>query len=153
MIALAETSIQLVPDLSLLVHLLLVVVMVVVLNLTLLKPINKVLAERERRTTGKLGDAETITAEAKGKMRAWEQGLKEARNEAYKLSETARSEALREREQSVAELKAELADLVATQKSELQAQQQTAQTALELEARRLAALIGAQILGRPVSTQ
>jgi len=153
MIALAETSIQLVPDLSLLFHLLLVVVMVAVLNLTLLKPINKVLAERERRTTGKLGDAAAITAEAKGKMRAWEQGLREARNEAYKLSERARSEALLEREQSVAELKTELADLVATQKAELQAQQKTAQTALELEARRLAALIGAQILGRPVSTQ
>lgn len=151
--ALAETSIQLVPDLSLLVHLLLVVVMVVVLNLTLLKPINRVLAERERRTTGKLGDAAAITAEAKAKMRAWEQGLREARNEAYKLSERARSEALREREQSVAELKSELADVVATQKAELQAQQKTAQTALELEARRLAALIGAQILGRPMTTQ
>ena len=44
---LAETSIQLVPDGTLLLHLLMVGVMVAVLNRTLLKPINQILAERE----------------------------------------------------------------------------------------------------------
>jgi F0F1-type ATP synthase membrane subunit b/b' len=45
---LLETSIQLVPDGTLLLHLFLVVVMVFVLNRTLLKPINQILAEREK---------------------------------------------------------------------------------------------------------
>ena len=39
---LAETSIQLVPDGTLLLHLLMVAIMVFVLNRTLLKPINQI---------------------------------------------------------------------------------------------------------------
>jgi F-type H+-transporting ATPase subunit b len=152
MLALAESTIQLVPDGTLLLHLALVVVMVVVLNLTLLKPINRILQERERRTTGKLGEAAQISANAKEKIRSWEQGLREARNDAYRLLERERTAALREREGRLGELKRELAALVEGEKAEIQTQEKEAQVALELEARRLGELIGAQILGRPMST-
>lgn len=149
--ALAESSIQLVPDGTLLFHLALVVVMVVVLNLTLLKPINKVLEERERRTKGKLGDAEGILASAKEKIRLWEQGLRQARNDGYRLLEKERADALRERELRLLGLKEELAKLVAEQKAEIHRQEQDASLVLQSEAQRLAALIGSQILGRTIS--
>ncbi len=149
--ALAESSIQLVPDGTLLLHLALVVVMVTVLNLTLLKPINKVLEERERRTKGRLGDAQGILASAKEKVRLWEQGLRQARNEGYRLLEKERSDALRERELRLLGLKQELAKLVAEQKAEIQRQEQEARLVLQAEAQRLAALIGSQILGRTIS--
>lgn len=152
MLALAESSIQLVPDGTLLFHLAIVVVMVVVLNLTLLKPINRVLAEREQRGGGKLADAERITAEAKERLRSWEYGLREARNEAYRLSEKQRAEALREREHLLTELKAELSALVAVQTGEIENQEKYAQAVLMLESKRLAELIGERILGRPVTT-
>jgi len=151
MMALAESSIQLVPDGTLLLHLALVVVMVTVLNLTLLKPINKVLEERERRTKGRLGDAQGILASAKEKVRLWEQGLRQARNEGYRLLEKERSDALRERELRLLGLKQELAKLVAEQKAEIQRQEQEARLVLQAEAQRLAALIGSQILGRTIS--
>ena len=149
--ALAESSIQLVPDGTLLLHLALVVVMVTVLNLTLLKPINKVLEERERRTRGRLGDAQGILASAKEKVRLWEQGLRQARNDGYRLLEKERSDALRERELRLLGLKQELAKLVAEQKAEIQRQEQEARLVLQAEAQRLAALIGSQILGRTIS--
>ena len=149
--ALAESSIQLVPDGTLLLHLALVVVMVTVLNLTLLKPINKVLEERERRTKGRLGDAQGILASAKEKVRLWEQGLRQARNEGYRLLEKERSDALRERELRLLGLKEELAKLVAEQKAEIQRQEQEARLVLQAEAQRLAAIIGSQILGRAIS--
>jgi F-type H+-transporting ATPase subunit b len=151
MMALAESSIQLVPDGTLLLHLALVVVMVTVLNLTLLKPINKVLEERERRTKGRLGDAQGILASAKEKVRLWEQGLRQARNDGYRLLEKERSDALRERELRLLGLKQELAKLVAEQKAEIQRQEQEARLVLQAEAQRLAALIGSQILGRTIS--
>jgi F-type H+-transporting ATPase subunit b len=151
MMALAESSIQLVPDGTLLLHLALVVVMVTVLNLTLLKPINKVLEERERRTKGRLGDAQGILASAKEKVRLWEQGLRQARNDGYRLLEKERSDALRERELRLLGLKQELAKLVAEQKAEIQRQEQEARRVLQAEAQRLAALIGSQILGRTIS--
>jgi F-type H+-transporting ATPase subunit b len=150
MIALAENSIQLVPDGTLLFHLVLVVVMVVLLNRTLLKPINKVLEERERRTGGKLSEAQEILASAEEKARLWERGLREARNDAYHLLEKERAEALRDREQRLATLKAELGDLVATEKLEIQRQEKAAHGELQAEARRLAELIGTKVLGRPL---
>jgi F-type H+-transporting ATPase subunit b len=151
MLALAESSIQLVPDGTLLFHLVIIVLMVVILNLTLLKPINRILAEREQRGSGKFAEAEQITAQAREKMRAWEQGLRDARNEAYRLSEKERAEALRERERLVAELKTELAQLVNGQVEEIQNQQKYAQAVLMLESKRLAELISEQILGRRVT--
>ena len=42
----AENSIQLVPDGTLLLHILIILVMIFVLNATLYKPINRVLAAR-----------------------------------------------------------------------------------------------------------
>ena len=151
MLALAESSIQLVPDGTLLFHLVIIVLMVVILNLTLLKPINRVLAEREERGSGKFAEAERITAQGREKMRAWEQGLREARNEAYRLSEKQRAETLRERERLVAELKTELSELVASQVEEIQNQEKYAQAVLMLESKRLAELISEQILGRRVT--
>ena len=151
MMALEETPIQLVPDGTLLFHLVLVVVMVVVLNATLLKPINKVLEERERRTKGKLGDAQNIFASVQDKARLWEQGLRQARNEGYRLLEKERTEALRERELQLAELKADLAKRVGEQKTEILRQAQAAREVLEGEAQGLAGLLSSQILGRTIS--
>ena len=45
--ALAENSIQLVPDGTLLINVLVVVLMIAVLNRTLYRPINSILRERE----------------------------------------------------------------------------------------------------------
>jgi len=150
MLALAESPIQLVPDGTLLFHLALIIVMVIVLNLTLLKPINRVLEERERRTKGKLGDAQEVFASAQEKVRLWEQGLRQARNEGYRLLEKERAEALRERESQIAALKLELANLVAKQKSEIVRQQQEAREVLQGEAQQMAALLSSQILGRTI---
>ena len=62
---LAEASIQLVPDGTLLLHLMMVAVMVFILNRTLLKPINEILAEREKQVAGRLREAEALAAETK----------------------------------------------------------------------------------------
>jgi F-type H+-transporting ATPase subunit b len=151
-LAFAESTIQLVPDGTLLFHLILVVVMVAVLNLTLLKPINKVLAERERKSGGTFADAERIASTAKEKVLSLEQRLREARNEAYRQTERQRAEALREREVKLSALKTEAAALLAAEKTEIMNQEKTAQAALMLESKRLAELIGSQILGRRVIT-
>jgi F-type H+-transporting ATPase subunit b len=148
MIALAENTIQLVPDGTLLIHLVLIVVMVIVLNQTLLKPINRILEERERRTGGKFNEAKELMALADEKARMWEQGLRRARNEAYHLLETERAEALRDRETKLAALKSELGEMVASEKSQIKEQELRAQAELQTEARRLADLIGARVLGR-----
>ncbi len=81
-----EGSIQLVPDGTLLLHLVLIGGMVALLNATLLKPINRILEEREQRTRGRLSEAAQTLATVDEKMREYEQRLRQARTEGYALS-------------------------------------------------------------------
>ena len=94
---LAEASIQLVPDGTLLLHVLFIAVMVFVLNRTLLKPINQILAEREKQIGGRLSEAESLTAEADEKMRNYQSALREAERAARLCSADLRGGARRVR--------------------------------------------------------
>ena len=56
----AENSIQLVPDGTLILHVIIILVMIYVLNATLYRPINQILESREKRTRGRLTEAQEI---------------------------------------------------------------------------------------------
>src|SRR5215211_5446214 len=98
---LAQASIQLVPDGTLLLHLLMVAVMVFILNRTLLKPINQILAERERQVEGRLQEAQMMRAETDEKLKQYNDTLHEARVEGYKLLEKERAEGLKEKDEAL----------------------------------------------------
>src|SRR3989442_5826749 len=88
----AENSIQLVPDGTLLLHILIILVMIFVLNATLYKPINRILEAREKRTKGRLSEAEEIIKSVNEKLSEYERQLRQARGEAYSRSEEHTSE-------------------------------------------------------------
>jgi F-type H+-transporting ATPase subunit b len=89
--ALAENSIQLVPDGTLLFHLALIVLMVALLNATLLKPINRILEERDRRTKGRLSEAAATLRLVDEKIQDYEARLREARAAGYAAMERERA--------------------------------------------------------------
>src|ERR1044071_6034604 len=146
---LAEASIQLVPDATLLLHLVLVVVMVVVLNRTLLKPINHILSEREKQITGHLREAEALAAESQEKRKKYNEALREARGVGYKLLEKERAEGLKEKEQKLRQSREELSKQVAAQVDQIRKQEQTVKGELESQAATIGSLISSQILRRP----
>lgn len=146
---LAETSIQLVPDATLLLHLVLVVVMVVVLNRTLLKPINQILSEREKQVTGRLREAEAMAAESQEKLKKYDDTLREARATGYKLLEKERAEGLKEKEQKLRQYRKEMSREVAAQVDQIRKQEQTVKNELEGQAATIGNLISSQILRRP----
>ena len=145
---LAETSIQLVPDGTLLLHLLMVAVMVFILNRTLLKPINEILAERERQVEGRLREAEAMAAESEEKLRRYNATLREARAEGYRLLEKERAAALKEKDEKVRQYREESSKTVATQIEQTRRQEQTVRAELESQAVAVGDLISAQILRR-----
>ena len=149
--ALAGDAIQLVPDGTLLFHLMLVVVMVALLNVTLLKPINRILEERDRRTKGRSNEAMDALGKVSEKLREYESRTREARARGYALMEEERSAASREREQRIAGVKAEVATWLADEKSALQKQQEQAKVTLGAEAQARAKEISGQILGRTIN--
>ena len=146
---LAETSIQLVPDATLLLHLVLVVVMVFVLNRTLLKPINDILSEREKQITGRMREAAALAAESQEKLKKYNDSLREARAAGYKLLEKERAEGLKEKEQKLRQSRDELSKEVAVQVEQIRNQEQAVKGELEAQAAMIGSLISSQILRRP----
>jgi F-type H+-transporting ATPase subunit b len=146
---LLETSIQLVPDGTLLLHLLLVGVMVFVLNRTLLKPINQILAEREKQIADHLKEAEARALEKQEKLKKYNDALREARSDGYKLLERERAQGLKDKEEKLRQYRDEMSKQVAAQIETTRKQEQTVKGELEAQAATIGNLISSQILRRP----
>jgi F-type H+-transporting ATPase subunit b len=151
LLAFAEGSIQLVPDGTLLFHLALIIAMVALLNATLLKPINRILEERDRLTKGRLSEAEQTLLKVDEKLLDYERGLREARTEGYAMMERERAAVTEERQRKLAQVKSEVASLLSSEKEELKVEGEQVRGKLAVEARSIALEIGKQILGRPVA--
>ena len=146
---LAETSIQLVPDGTLLLHLLMVAIMVFVLNRTLLKPINRILSEREKQILGRRREAEALAAETESKLRKYNEALHAARVDGYRLLEKERSEGLKRREERLRQQREEMSKEVAAQIEATRKQEELVKRELEAHAASMGDLISSQILRRP----
>lgn len=147
----AENSIQLVPDGTLLLHVLIILVMVYVLNATLYKPIARILAERDKRTSGRLSEAQEILRAVSQKLAEYERSLRQARGEAYAFTEHERAGAMQDRQLKLNEMRQQLAELIAKEKDTIRQQAEEASRLLEGESRRIAREIGARVLSRPIS--
>lgn len=147
---LAESSIQLVPDGTMLLHIVIIAIMVAVLNRTLLKPINQILQRRDALLSGRTTEAEALDAQRAEKLEQYEAAMRAARSEGYQRLEREKMEAMREREQRVTAAKQEISKDVASAIEMTQQQQAAAQKDLEGRAAELSGLIGAQILKRPL---
>lgn len=146
---LLEASIQLVPDGTLLLHLLMVGVMVFVLNRTLLKPINQILAEREKQITGRLKEAEAMASETAEKLKRYNDALREARADGYKQLEKERAQGMKEKEEKLRQYREQMSKEVAAQVETTRRQEQTVKGELEAQAATIGSLISSQILRRP----
>ena len=147
----AENSIQLVPDGTLILHVIVILLMVYLLNVTLYKPINQILANREKRTRGRMSEAEEISQRVSEKLSEYERSLRQARAAAYALSETERAEAMKERQQKLNEMREQLSQSIAAEKKTIEQQAAEARVSLETESRRIAREIGSRVLSRPIN--
>lgn len=148
-LALAET-IQLVPDGTIFLHIAIILVMVFLLNRVLFRPVGQVLAERESHTHGRTNEAHETVRRAEESMSRYERALREARAEGYQVLERQQAEAAEERRRRLSQVREEVESAVAEQRRVITEQSEAARQSLEAEARRAAAIISAQVLGRPV---
>ena len=144
---LAESSIQLVPDGTLLLHFLFIGLMVAVLGRTLLRPINQILKEREKRVRESLSEAKATTASIEEKRNRYQSDLRQARIEGYRLLEQVRAGAIKEREERVLLVKEELGEWASSQLENLRNQEEQVRGELEVQASTIGTLISSQILG------
>jgi len=147
----AENSIQLVPDGTLILHVIIILVMVYVLNATLYKPINRILEAREKRTRGRMTEAQEIMHDVSEKLSNYERQLRQARAAAYAFAEQERAAAMQERQRKLNEVRQQLAESVANEKQTIQQQAESARASLADESRRIATEISSRVLNRPVT--
>ena len=146
----AENSIQLVPDGTLILHVIIILVMVWILNKTLYKPINRILEAREKRTRGRMSEAQEILTDVSEKVSNYERQLRQARAEGYALAEQERTAAMQERQGKLNEMRQQLSESIAQEKQTIQTQVEEARVTLDGESRRIAREISERVLDRPV---
>lgn len=143
---LAEASIQLVPDGTMLLHILVIVVMVAVLNRTLLGPINRILAEREKQISSNISEQKRLEAERSEKFELYSATLRDARSEGYRLLERERGEALKIKEEEVRQAKQEITKTVAAQLETVKKEEDQVRVELESQAVVISEEIAARVL-------
>jgi F-type H+-transporting ATPase subunit b len=147
MLAFAE-SIQLVPDGTIVLHIAIIITMVFVLNRLLFKPINNILEEREGRTRGRSSEARETIRQVEESLANYENSLRKARAEGYRLLEQKQAEAFGERQQKISVVRKEVEQEIEEEKGTIRAQAEEARAMLEGDAARIASGISSQILGR-----
>lgn len=146
-LAFAE-SIQLVPDGTIVLHIAIIITMVFVLNRLLFRPINNILEEREHRTRGRSGEARETIKRVEESLANYENSLRKARAEGYRLLEQKQAEAFGARQQKISLVRQEVEKQIEEEKGVIREQADDARATLEGEAARIAAGISSQILGR-----
>ena len=141
-------SIQLVPDGTLVIHIAIIITMVFILNRVLFRPVNRILDERENRTRGRSKEAREIIQRVGDSVSRYEDSLRQARAEGYRLLEQQQAKALDERQNKIASVRKEVEEVIGQERGKIQAQADEARATLRDEARRMAASISSQILRR-----
>jgi len=118
------------------------------LNKLLFKPINNILEERESRTRGRSGEARENIRRVEASLANYENSLRMARAEGYRLLEQKQVEAFGERQQKIGLVRKEVEQQIEEEKIVIRAQADEARATLESEAARIASGISSQILGR-----
>ena len=147
MLAFAE-SIQLIPDGTILIHIVIIISMVFILNRLLFRPVLRTLSDREARTHGRTDEARETLRKVGERLSNYENSLRQARAEGYGLLERQQSEANGERQRKVAEVRREVEEQLGQEKNEIESQVERARATLLGEAEHVAADIKAQVLRR-----
>jgi F-type H+-transporting ATPase subunit b len=139
------------PDLSVVWVIFFVLLLTVVLDRLLFKPILRVMGERERAITSARELAERSANDARLASAEFDRKTGEARAELYRQMDEMRRTALDERAAIMARTRAEAEAEIAAASATLKAEAEDARRTLSAEADALGAAVAERILGRTAS--
>ncbi len=147
LLAFAEgSSIQLVPDGTMLIHVALILVMIWILNRTFFRPINRIIESREKNKGGRSVEAEEIMRDVESKRETISLAMRDARTKGYEIVEKERAKAIKKKEEKIGAVKEAVAANFAAETAELENQTAAARAAIRTDAETLAERISANIL-------
>jgi F-type H+-transporting ATPase subunit b len=141
----------LLPDISVLWVIFFVMLLTVIVDRLLLRPILRVINEREQAIRSAKELAERSANQARAAAAEFDQKTTMARTEIYKQMDDMRRSATAERTEIMARTRAEADAQVAAASERLKAETEDAKRRLEVDADMLGAAVAERILGRKVS--
>lgn len=139
------------PDITVFWVIFFVLLLTVVVNQLLLKPILRVMDERERAIQSARELAERSASEARSAAAEFDQKTAAARAEIYRQMDEMRRTAMGERAEILARTRAEAEAEIAAASAQLQADAEEARRRLSAEADALGSAVAERILGRRAS--
>jgi F0F1-type ATP synthase membrane subunit b/b' len=139
------------PDLSVLWVIVFVMLLTVIVDRLLLRPVMKVMKEREQAILSARDLSERSANQARVAAAEFDQKTTAARAEIYKQMDDMRRAALAERAEIMSRTRAEADAQVAAASDRLRAETEDAKRRLEAEADALGSAVAERILGRKVS--
>jgi F-type H+-transporting ATPase subunit b len=141
----------LLPDLSVVWVIFFVLLLTIILDRLLLKPILRVMEQREHAVRSARELADRAASEARSASAEFDQKVAAARADVYRQMDEVRRAALNERAEIMARTRAEAEAQVASASSQLQAEAEEARRKLSADAEALGAAVAERILGRKAS--
>jgi F-type H+-transporting ATPase subunit b len=141
----------LLPDLSVVWVIFFVLLLTIVLDRFLLKPILRVMEQREHAIRSARELAERSASEARATLAEFDQKTAAARADVYRQMDEMRRAALDERTEIMARTRAEAEAQIAAASAQLQAEAEEARRKLSADAEVLGAAVAERILGRKAS--
>lgn len=135
-------------DLTMPIQIVNMLLLIVILNAILYKPIRNILAERQKKIAGLDANIENFTKNATLRLDEFDQKLKDARIKAKSEYEAARNAALAESNEKLAGVRKEVDAEKAGQLAEIEKQFAGAQTELKGQLDGFAAEMAAKVMGR-----
>ncbi len=135
-------------DSSIIPAIVIFLLLIAVLNRLLYKPLAKVLAERESRTTGLLAQTQENLNHHLSLFEKYQASIKNARMDGYRRQEQLRAEAQKKRVEVLAQSRAAAERLIQDSRDSMRLQVETAKQQLTLDAQDMAQRITSTILGR-----
>jgi len=123
-------------------------VLIVALNKLLFKPLMKVQAERESRTTGLMHQTQENLNHHLSLFSEYQESIKNARMEGYRRQEQLRAEALKKRAEVLAQSRTAAERMIVDSRESIRTQVETEKQLLTLDAQEIAGSITSTILGR-----
>jgi F-type H+-transporting ATPase subunit b len=137
------------PNLSVIFVVVAVILLAIVLDRVLFKPLLRVMRERESAIKSAMLAAESATAKAQAASAEFDANVAAARADLHQQLDERRRAAEGFRKELVAQTKADVEAQLAGAKAELEAQAAKARATLEAEAEELGRDIATKVLGRP----
>lgn len=116
------------------------------LSRLLLRPLLRVLEERQARTTGVFEDADSFEERVNSLIATYERRIKEEKQAGFKLAEQVRNEALSVRQDKISEARSQAHGLLEEAKSQVRAELAEARQELQHEAEEMARIISDRVL-------